>query len=100
MYRPIQDVLAFAYVLCEFALVGSFDENLIKIVAVSDARLLERNTHEQGCLDIPHLALELCKALQDGGHIVEVLLPASHVARLQQAGVEPGRRKLGPAKIQ
>jgi hypothetical protein len=58
------------------------------------------NTHQQRCPDILHLALEHRKAMQYGDHIVVVILPASHLARLQQAGVEFGYRKLGPAEIQ
>jgi hypothetical protein len=58
-------------------LVHGLDEDLIKITAVSNPRL-QKNTHEQGHLDIPHLAvaLEHRKAMQDGDHIVEVMAPA------------------------
>jgi hypothetical protein len=48
MYRPIQDVLAFVYVLCEFALVGKFDEDLITFpIGGSKKREQKNNT---GCI--------------------------------------------------
>jgi hypothetical protein len=90
------------YVLREFALVGSLNEDLMTftIGGEQEKRRPGNNTHQQRRSDILHLALEHRKATQDGDHIVEVILPASHVAHLQQARVEFGYRKLGPAKNQ
>jgi hypothetical protein len=90
------------YVLGEFALVGSLNEDLMTftIGGEPEKRRPGNNTHQQRRPDILHLALEHRKATQHGDHIVGVILPASHLARLQQAGMEFGYRKLDPAKIQ
>ncbi|KAJ7788167.1 hypothetical protein B0H14DRAFT_2628555 [Mycena olivaceomarginata] len=76
VHYTVPNLLAFAYVLCEFVLAMS--EKKIDAILTSKAALEHQGT-------------------RDGEHVAKIVLPAWNVVCLQQAGEKSGHRKLCPA---